>query len=312
MTLDADAARVLELVKLSGNPPFEDLEPQAAREFYRSGRKVLAPDPMPVSEASDLACPGPHGDIPLRCYRPLVANPAERLPVLVFFHGGGWVIGDLDTHDGVCRHLANAGGCAVVAVDYRMGPENRFPAAVDDCFAATRWVVENAGALRVDASRLAVGGDSAGGNLSAVISLLARDAGAPNIGLQLLLYPATDLGMDSESQRQRADGYLLTERNQRWFHSHYLTGAGDRADFRASPLRAASLAGLPPAYVLTCGYDPLCDEGEAYARRLVESGVRVTSHRFPGQVHGFLTMGRMIRAAGDALDEVGTVIRASL
>lgn len=306
MPLDPDAQRILDLVAQSGKPPYEELSPEAARRLYRDGRRVLAPDPMPIAEARDLTAPGPHGPVPLRLYRPEAA--ARPLPALVYFHGGGWVIGDIETHDGVCRHLANAARCAVLSVDYRLGPEHRFPAAVDDAFAATRWVAGQAEALGLDPRRLAVGGDSAGGNLAAVVSLLARDAGSPPLCCQLLFYPATDLGMSFPSQERFAEGYLLTRANQLWFHGHYLRGPEDREDWRASPFKARSLEGLPPAYVLTAGFDPLRDEGEAYARRLVEAGVRVTSRRFPGQIHGFLTMGRIIAASAAALDEAGVIL----
>lgn len=308
--LDPGARRVLDMAAASDAPPYEQVDAPTARELYRRGRGALAPDPQAVAEIRALSADGPNGTIPLRLYRPAGAAAGAMLPVLVYFHGGGWVIGDLDTHDPLCRHLANASHCAVVSVEYRMGPEHRFPAAVEDAFAATRWVAAQAEGLGLDPGRLALGGDSAGGNLTAVVCLMAREAGAPRIGYQLLFYPATDLGMGFPSQQLYAEGYLLTRSNQRWFHGHYLRGEEDKADWRASPLRAESLAGLPPAYVLTAGYDPLCDEGEAYARRMVAAGVRVTCHRFPGQIHGFLTMGRVIPAAAEALDEAGAILAA--
>ena len=233
------------------------------------------------------------------------------MPALVFFHGGGWVIGDLDSHDGICRHLANAARCAVASVHYRLAPEDKFPAAVEDCFAATRWLAETGAALGIDGARLAVGGDSAGGNLAAVVSILARDCGTPTLLSQFLLYPAVDFVMTRASHQRFAEGYLLTMATMRWFSEHYLRGQEDTTDWRASPLRAADLSGVAPAFVLTAGHDPLCDEGTAYARRLEEWGVAVQHRHIEDQIHGFLMMGKIVQAAGSTLDDIAVALRES-
>ena len=228
MALDRDAERVLEMVRLSGRPPYETLSAPEARELFLAAREVLAPDPPPVAEIRELSAPGPTGAaIPLRLYRGATTAAADILPALVYFHGGGWVIGDLDTHDSLCRHLANAARCIVVAVDYRLAPEHKFPAAVEDCFAATSWVAQEAAALGIDRERLAVGGDSAGGNLAAVVSLIARDQGMPKLRCQALLYPAVECGMTHASHDRFAEGYLLTRPTMKWFHDHYLRGPAD-------------------------------------------------------------------------------------
>jgi acetyl esterase len=293
MALDRDAERVLEMVRLSERPPYETLSAPEARELFLAAREVLAPDPPPVAYVRELSAPGPAGTaVPLRLYRGATTAPGDTLPALVYFHGGGWVIGDLDTHDSLCRHLANAARCIVVAVDYRLAPEHKFPAAVEDCFAATLWVAREAVALGIDRERLAVGGDSAGGNLAAVVSLIARDRGAPKLGYQALLYPAVECGMTHPSHDRFAEGYLLTRPTMKWFYEHYLRGPADVADRRASPLRAADLSGVAPALVLTAGNDVLCDEGEAYARRLEQNRVPVLRRHFPDQIHGFLTRAR--------------------
>ena len=312
MALDPQAQAVLDLIRQSGSPPYETLPPSVARQLYVGGRAYFSPDPPEVGESHSLVASGPHGPIPMRLYRPFGTGAADILPALVYYHGGGWVIGDLDTHDVVCRQLANRAGCAVVSVDYRLAPEHKFPAAVDDAFAALLWVASEAAALRLDPSRLAVGGDSAGGNLTAVTTLRARDAGFTGLRYQILIYPATDFAGTYESQARHEEGPILTRTNQAWFRGHYLRSDADLADWRASPLRAASLAGLPPAYVLTAGHDPLCDEGEAYAARLEASGVAVTRRVFPGQIHGFLTMGRMIGAADIAIAEIGDALKPVL
>ena len=308
MPLDHDAQTLLDMVRVANRPAFETVGAAEARLLYLAGRKVLAPEPMPVAQTLDLAMPGPGGPIPLRLYRP---SADGTLPVLVFFHGGGWVVGDIETHDTLCRHLANRSDCAVVSVDYRLAPEHRFPAAVDDCFAATSWVADNAAALGVDPTRLAVGGDSAGGNLAAVVSLLARDAGAPRISYQLLIYPATDAAMRHGSVARFAEGYVLTRSTMRWFYEQYLPDRQAAADWRVSPLVAPDLAGVAPALVMTAGYDPLCDEGDAYAERLAAVGVAVQHRRFPGQIHGFTTNGKIIRAADTALDEAAAALKAA-
>ena len=310
MTLDDDAARVLELVRLSGRPPFEAVSVAEARALFLGGREVFSPEPQPVAETRDFAITGLQGHrLVLRLYRGAGTTRDMALPALVFFHGGGWVVGDLETHDTMCRHIANRAGCAVVAVDYRLAPEHKFPAAVKDCLAATEWLAENGDQLRIDRSRLAIGGDSAGGNLAAVVSLIARDRGTPKLRGQLLFYPALDFGMKQASYQRFAEGHLLTEATMRWFAEAYLRGPNDVGDWRVSPLRARDLSGLPPAYVLTAGYDPLCDEGIAYARRLQESAISVQHRHVGGQIHGFLLMGKIVRAADPALDDIADALK---
>ena len=293
---------VLERAAQSKLPAYHTLAAPEARRLYKETRAALSPAVPAVAQVRELACPGPAGPIPLRFYRG--PDTPDALPLLVYFHGGGWTIGDLDTHDIICRTLANNARCAVLAVDYRMGPEHRFPAAVDDSIAATRWAAAEAGALAIDPARIAVGGDSAGGNLAAVVAIFLRDAGGPAIVHQTLIYPATDQRLDSESQRKFAEGHLLTRDALVWFRGNYLEPA-HYDDWRASPARMADLSRLPPAHVLTAGFDPLVDEGHAYAERLTAAGVAVQYECFEGMAHGFLTMGGVIAAANHALYRLG-------
>src|SRR5262245_34428066 len=271
------------------------------RRTLDEGARV-APRPD-IAVVKDLEIPGPAGRIPVRVYRPV---PQGELPLLVYFHGGGWAICSLETHDATCRELANGAGCAVVSVDYRLAPEHRFPAAPEDCYAALGWVAGNAAAIGADASRIAVGGDSAGGNLSAVVARLARDRRGPRLCHQLMIYPVTDYAFDTPSYRQNAEGPLLTREAMRAFWKLYLAREEDGRSPYASPLRAADLASLPPAHVITAEYDPLRDEGEAYARRLEAAGVPVSVRRYDGMVHGFFGFSAMIDCARDA---VGDVVR---
>jgi acetyl esterase len=308
--LHPQARALLDLIAKSGIPPTHELSPADARRYYRERRLFTQPDPPPLPEVRDLTADGPAGPIPLRLYRP--RTDAGALPVLVYYHGGGWVIGDLDTHDVLCRQLALGAGCAVVAVDYRMGPEHRFPAAVDDCVAAARWVRANAAALGVDGSRLAIGGDSAGGNLAAVVAIAARDAGDPPIAFQLLIYPATDQRRGAPSHTTNAQGYLLTADSMRYYHDHYIDDPHHDLDWRASPLLAPDLARLPPALVLVAGYDPLRDEGVQYAQRLTESGTRATLVSFERQIHGFVPMGRALDEANEAVALCADALRRAL
>lgn len=301
MPLDRDNLLVMEMIRASGRPPFEKLTPDEARDAYMKSRAVLQPDPEDVAETRELSCPGPHSDIALRLYRPMGTTAAECLPGLVFYHGGGWLLGGLDSHDGICRVLANGARCAVLSVDYRMAPEHKFPAAVEDCAAATRWAATHATELGIDPGLLAVGGDSAGGNLAAVMALMARDGTLPPLVFQLLIYPATDMTMTTISSQTITDGVPLTSTTMRWFIDHYLRTPADLLDWRASPARAVSLAGTAPALVITASNDPLRDEGIDYAHRLEREGVRVAHLNFSDQMHGFVSMGKIIRASATAL-----------
>jgi len=309
MSVHPQVAALLDRVAKSPLPPYYEVPPVVARRLYRESRAALTPDPPAVESVQLRLAPGPAGPVPVRHYRPKGAAKDERLPALVYFHGGGWVIGDLDTHDVVCRTLSNAARCAVFSVEYRKAPEAPFPAAVDDSFAATRWVAAEAALLGVDAGRIWVGGDSAGGNLAAVVTLLARDAGGPAIARQLLIYPGTDQQMAFPSVDRNGDGYLLTKRAMLYFRGHYLPRQADWLDWRASPLLAKSLSGLPPAFVLTAGYDPLVDEGQAYADRLAREGVKTEYRTYPDMIHGFITMGRVLDASGAALDACAHALR---
>ena len=267
-------------------PPLYTMSLADARAADLASIRQGGGEPEPVHEVVDLTITGPGGELPVRLYRPTGERP---LPALVYFFGGGWVLGTIDTADGVSRSLANASGALVVVVGYRLAPEHPFPAAMDDCYATVRWVAAHADEIGADPARLAVGGDSAGGNLAAAVALRARTDGPALVG-QLLVYPNTDQLADDESLRSADDPFLFNRHSVAWYRQHYLADAADAANPFASPLRAESLAGLPPALVITAEYDPLRDQGEAYARRLADEGVPVELSRYPGMVHGFFTM----------------------
>jgi acetyl esterase len=267
-------------------PPLYAMSLTEARAADLASIRAGGGEPEPVHEVASMTIAGPGGDLPLRLYRPASERP---LPTLLYFFGGGWVLGTIDTADGVARSLANSSGALVAVVGYRLAPEHPFPAATDDCYAAVRWVAEHAEEIGADPARLAVGGDSAGGNLAAGVTLRAR-TGGPALAGQLLVYPNTDQLADDQSMRAADDPFLFNRHSVAWYRQHYLTDPGDAASPLASPLRADSLAGLPPALVITAEYDPLRDQGEAYARRLAGDGVRVELSRYPGMAHGFFTM----------------------
>jgi acetyl esterase len=273
--------------------------------MFRDTRPASTPPAPAIGEVKDLRADG----VPIRVYRPAGVPASTLLPALVFFHGGGWVIGDLETHDVLCRQITAGAGISVVNVDYRLAPEHKFPAAVDDAWATTRWVAAHARELGIDAARLAVGGDSAGGNLAAVVAILARDLGGPSLTLQVLTYPVTDVASESASYAEFADGFMLTRDSMRWFIANYLPNEQDALDWRVSPLRAASLAGVAPALIVTAGFDPLRDEGDAYARRLREAGVRVDTICYGGMIHGFAPMGRLIDTGNRAVAHTAASLR---
>lgn len=310
MAFDPDTQAVLDMIQAAGRPPMETLSADEARAAFDAGRKILLPPPDDVAETRDTTVPGPLGPIKVRLYRPAGTVAADLLPALVYFHGGGWVVGDLDSHDVACRRYANGARCRVISVDYRMAPEHVFPAAVDDSAAVTQWTFDNAAELGVDPTKIAVGGDSAGGNLAAVMALMARDGTLPKLAFQLLIYPATDLTMTTVSSTTIGPGVLLTSATMKWFIDHY--AKGQETDWRASPLRATSLAGVAPALVLTCTHDPLRDEGIEYAKRLEREGVRVVHLHYSDQIHGFVGMGRVIRAAGLAIDQMAAALKLAL
>ena len=307
MSLDPDNQQILDMMKAAARPPVHELQPQEARSMYRASRGALQPELPEVAEVRDLAAPGPAGDILLRLYRGMGTKPGP-LPVLIFYHGGGYVIGDLDTHDYVCRKIANVAQCCVISVDYRLAPEHKFPAAIEDSAAALQWIVREAQSLSIDPARVAVGGDSAGGNLSANMAHLARDGEVPPLCFQMLLYPGTDMSMSQPSYRRDFAEFPLSIQAIEYFIGHYLRDKNDYVDPRAAPLLAENFKRLAPAFVLTAGYDPLADEGIAYARKLENNDVPVTLVHMSDQMHGFLTMGRVIRAADLALEMAGSAL----
>lgn len=307
--LHPDCVAILEMIRAADRPRFETMEPLAARAQYAAGRPILQPPAPDVAEARDLRLPG---GVAVRLYRPLGSAESDILPGLVFAHGGGWVFGDLDTHDHLARSLCNGSGCAVLAVDYRMAPEHVFPAAVEDFAEAVRFAAREAAALGMDPARLAVGGDSAGGNLSAVAALMARDGTLPPLRFQLLLYPATDMTATHESYTRFTEGLPLVAAGMHWFRNLYIPDAAQWNDWRASPLRAASLAGVAPAFVLTVGHDPLVDEGREYAARLEREGVAVTLHHAADIMHGALTMCAIVKPALGLIDIAARALREGL
>jgi acetyl esterase len=300
MPLDPQVIKILKEAEALGLPAYQDLSPAEARQQMLD----LAPpvDPLlSVKRVEERSIPGPDGEIALRLYYPAGEAP---FPVLVYFHGGGWVIGDLDTHHAFCHALAKSSSCLVVAVDYRLAPEHRFPAAVEDAYAATRWIAENTGLIQADPDRFAVCGDSAGGHLAAVVSMMARDRQGPRVDLQILIYPITDFSFDTPSYEQNKAGYMLTRDMMKWFWNHFIVDEGQADDPYACPLRAKNFGNLPPALILTAEYDPLRDEGEAYGQKLQSAGVNVTLTRWPGMIHGFIRMTAVLEKANDALGQV--------
>ena len=308
MPLDPQAQKVVDTIAALNLKPIKDSTPTEARESMRTRTAGLGPV-EDVPAVADHRVPVQGGEITVRVYSPAGHGPH---PVLVFYHGGGWVIGDLYTHDGLCRSIVNAAGCAVASVDYRLAPEFKYPMAVDDCYAGLKWVVASAPRLGLDPARVAVGGDSAGGNLAAAMTLLARERHGPRLLLQVLIYPVTNHDFGTVSYRENATGYMLTTEDMRWFWRHYLAREEQGREPSASPLRAASLADLSPALVITAGCDPLRDEGEAYAVRLRDAGVPVTLTQYPGMFHGFIRMTRILDQARAGLDEITGALRKTL
>jgi acetyl esterase len=299
-------ALLLEAAARSPMPTLDKVPPFVARRLYAERCKVVAPRNALDTQTRLVLTPG--GTV-LRAYRPAHAPKTELLPALMFFHGGGWTIGDLDTHDMLCRELAAGARCAVFSVEYRLAPESPFPAAVHDCIAATEFIFTNCEALNVHRERIAVGGDSAGGNLAAVVALHARDAGGPPLCFQLLIYPATDQNLETASLARNGEGYLLTRTLMERFRSYYLPRSADYADWRASPALAESHAGLPPALVVTAGFDPLLDEGRQYVELLARADVEVAYRDYPDMIHGFILMGGVLESANAAVADCCAALR---
>jgi len=306
MQLDRALRAYLDAQAALGVKPVNEVPVEDARRLAEQRAPLQYGLVEEVAAVREIGVPGPAGPIRTRVYTPASPRP---LPVLVYFHGGGWVTGSLDTHDGLCRSLAKRTPCVVASVDYRMAPEHRFPAAVEDAWAATAWVSERAHEIGGDADRLAVGGDSAGGNLAAVLALRARDRTAPRLRLQLLIYPVADHDFTRASYARHATGYGLTREAMRWFWDQYVPDAAQRDHPDASPLRAADLRGVAPAAVLTCEYDPLLDEGAAYAQRLIEAGVPTTHRRYDGLIHGAVRMPSITPRAWELIDDSARALR---
>lgn len=306
MALDPQAAALLEVLNEAGAPPIEETSVPFARQMAM-GFVDMQGVQEPVYGVQDVLVPGPDGELPTRVYKPV---EAEGLPLLVYFHGGGWVIGNVELVDRPCRALANTAGAVVASVEYRLAPETKFPGAVEDAFAALKWLAAHAGDFGANPELVVVAGDSAGGNLAAVTALMARDQGGPSVAMQVLIYPVTGAPNGSEfaSYRENGEGYLLTRAGMEWFWAHYVRSGRDDRDWRAAPLWVERVDGLPPALVIVAGYDPLRDEGIAYARKLQEAGVPVTVRRYDGQMHGFFWMPGALDASRSAMRDVADAL----
>ncbi|NTG51254.1 alpha/beta hydrolase [Agrobacterium rhizogenes] len=300
--LDESARRLLDMSNRSNARPFETGTPLEARVDYNAGCPTVQGARETVASVEDREIDGPNGPITLRIYRGIGARLKNGLSLL-YLHGGGWVIGNLDSHDEICRWFANLAQCTVVCPDYRLAPEHKFPVGLTDCAAALAFMANSAADLGIDPERIAVAGDSAGGNLAAVLALMARSGDAPKLTGQLLIYPNTDAAQTADSYCRYGEGYGLTASAMKWFRDHYIRTGADIVDWRVSPLRADSVAGVAPAFVITVGHDILVDEGLAYVERLKQEGVRVVLRHWPGQIHGFVSMGRYIPVARQAVEE---------
>jgi acetyl esterase len=303
MPLDPQARQVLDQLAALGLPPNHMVSPQQARENMRNRPRVDGPE---VAKVEDRSVSWRDAEVPVRIYTPAGTGP---FPILIWCHGGGMVVGDLDTADPTARHLTVQAGCVTVSVDYRLAPETKFPGACDDCYAAAVWASDNAASIQGDASRMAVGGDSAGGNLAAVVAQMARDRANPDLAFQLLVYPMTSLDFETPSYVDNADGYLLTRDSMKWYWDQYLGASDDPNHPYAVPSRAGSFKNLPPALVITAEFDPLRDEGEAYAKSLEADGVPTTHSRYDGMIHGFFGMSGAVDKAGQAVSEAAAAMK---
>lgn len=308
MTIDPQVQGLLDNLKAQGVPDFADMGVEATRGFIGAFIDFEGPA-QDVAQVRDVVAPGKEGQIPLRIYRP---SEETNLPVILYFHGGGYVGGTVEIADKPCRQLANVTGAVVVSVEYRLAPEHKAPAAAEDCYAATAWVAENGADLGVDPARLAVCGDSAGGGLAAAVPLMARDRGGPAIAMQILIYPLTDLAGDYPSRVSNGEGYLLSGRALGWFGDHYMAGPADIDNPYLAPIRAADHSGLPRAVVITAGYDPLRDEGDAYAAKLAEAGVDVLHLPNPSMIHGFMWLGGLLDHTAVVFEQLGEHVRENL
>lgn len=309
MSLDPILKGLLDQMSANPMPKIWEIPPVAGREMYKGMSAMLDPQNVPIGKIDDRKIPGPGGDIAIRIYTP-VGGGAAALPAVVFFHGGGFVIGDLNTHDALCRQIANEAKARVVAVDYRLAPEHKFPAAADDCFAALKWVAAQASTIGVDANRIAVCGDSAGGNLAAVVCQLAQKAGGPRIVYQVLMYPTTIAHAKTGSMSMFEKGYFLEREAMDWFFDSYVPKGHDLKDPKLAPF-FGDVKGLPPAYVITAGFDPLKDEGKQYADKMAAAGVSVAYKDYPAMVHGFFNMSGIVPQAKDAIMDVAAKLKGA-